>query len=136
MDISDPGPPKIVGEYLASSVIRSITFRDSLAYVTSWTDFRVLNIVDPHHPKLVSQVESVFADIPNVVVNGRHLFIGDLTREELMVVDVGDPAHPVIYRYIGGIGCDTPPAVKDSVLYLRRYYISPFRGGEGDIALV
>lgn len=122
MDISDPGTPRIVGEYMTPWVVTSITVRDSLAYVTTWDQFLILNITDPYHPTLVSQAEGVFFAVPNVVVRGRYLYIPDMAdmRDELMVVDVGDPAHPIIHR-IYDIGCDNPPVIKDSVLYLIDY---------------
>ncbi|MGA1840406.1 MAG: LVIVD repeat-containing protein [bacterium] len=119
IDISDPGDlTKLsTGEIeLDGSIIHDMTVRDNLAILSKGY---IMDISDPKHPYLVSEVEDNGSHLGRHAVYGNYLL---LTAEEegLWIVDIEDPSQP---EFITKIELAWPKdiIIKDQLAYISDY---------------
>jgi hypothetical protein len=103
VDIADPTAPILLGD---SELIfgADVVAGGSFAYVAEWLfDLSVVDIRDPQHPEVVSELNEGFVGTSGIAVeNG----IAYLSRnlDDIEVVDVNDPLHPMVLGNIQAAG--------------------------------
>ncbi len=97
IDVSDPADPKLEGDYDAAgaSFAESVHVDGDHAYVASAAGLFIINIENPENPFEVAS-RSELASSHDVVVRGTQAYVIGTGSSELTVVDVSNPALPVI----------------------------------------
>ena len=98
VDISDPANPMEVGFVDTEGVAEAVQVSGSFAYLADGEDgLRVFDISNPADPQ-----ETGFYDTPapgyakDVYLSGNYAFVGDGPRSLILVLDISDPASPVL----------------------------------------
>jgi hypothetical protein len=93
VDISNTAHPSIIAQYTSSpGSAKGIAIRDTLAYI-GYYYFQILNIADPLHPALISQLTSIY-NINDIQINGNYAYLG-IPGAGFYIIDISDPTLPV-----------------------------------------
>ena len=96
LNVAEPDSPRIVGEYLTSSIVNDLTIRDSLAYVLTGNKLLILNICNPYQPTKVSEtVVTTAGGAVKLVIEGSFIYLTSFVNG-LRVVDVSNPTQPIV----------------------------------------
>ena len=111
IDVSDPSDPRLAGTCRSGAGV-ALALRDSLAYVAEDCKLEIFSIANPRNPRLVGSCA-----LPNISTD---LWVRDtlvFVSPEVRIINVVDPAHPVLVSYISGF-IDCAIAVRDTLAYL------------------
>ena len=94
INIEDLENPVEVAQFLPSNGVANFTLRDSLIYAVFGTgNPAIVNIVDPHHPEIVSIMNDQYISGPITLMDNYAYVVSDVG---FIVLDIGDPAFPAV----------------------------------------
>ncbi len=105
VDASNPGAPVITGRLESAAVPFSIALQGDLAFIGTWYDgLEIINVSDPTSPFVEGEVTTP-SMVFDVAVSGSLAYVAD--GEGFRVIDITNPAHPVIVGSIAQPFCYT-----------------------------
>jgi hypothetical protein len=122
VDVADPFNPYLIGHYNGSSLgdhrFMDISVSGNYAYVADMNlGLRVFDISDPASPQYLSSA-NLYTHASSIIVDGNLAY---LTREgdaRVYIVDISDPAHPMVIISYRAIGDPARIFLADSILYV------------------
>jgi hypothetical protein len=91
-DIADRRIPNLLGEY-QSQTVTDVAVVGNLAFVTTLNELRVVDVVDPSNPQLITELN--IPGRPSSIVLRENLVYIAAMEAGLRIVNIGDPTSPV-----------------------------------------
>lgn len=106
LDVSNPGAPSLLASYAAQSVPLAVSVYGNTAYLLCNNGLEILDVSDLAHPSRLSHYNHPSPDFWNLgikppVKEGHSLYLAT-NNAGLHVLDVADPAAPILRQVIDG----------------------------------
>ena len=96
LDVSNPAAPKMLASFKGVKFTKSIQIEDGIAYIAEGPGGLVLvDVKNSRKPKMLSHLQ-VKGWVDNAFKSGNSVFLSNDKERSLQIVDVSDPAHPVM----------------------------------------
>jgi hypothetical protein len=80
------------------------------SYLVTGKDLAIFNIHNPSNPTQVSSLTNIGSGIKAIAIFGDHAYITSYTANEILVVNIADPAHPYVENTL--TDATSPTAIK------------------------
>lgn len=145
-DISNESSPVQIGSYADGGEAVALDVRGDYAFVADgWRELQIVNVADPANPYREAGFYAVpppgvggyYASVPTVsgtdlVLDGNLLYLAD-SEAGLQIVDVTDPANPVLSGYYYTVGSAFHVSLRDK---LATVYSFSTAYGPGGVSLI
>lgn len=115
VDVGDCSNPQLIASLTtACNYARDIVVQDSLLYLVCTQYMQIINIGDIYNPTIISTFDEVNS-ATGICVKNSHAYVAD---NNLLKIDISDPALPYIVEEYPIPGCSYSIAVSDEYLFV------------------
>jgi hypothetical protein len=117
LDLSDLASPQEIGHYPVHDFAIEAIARDSIAFLTTLKELKILNIAAPSAPQFISEIALPGEPYAGMEVSGGYLYIPSVAG--LLIVDISDLSMPQII-YTSALKNITDVAIYDTLAFITR----------------